>query len=176
MKQRRGNGVSNRPMAKSVAFAKGRRALSGPPEPPDVLRPRGYGRTWSYKDQMIARDRARLEQERLEQELSSRVEEWSPACSLREHPSLVKDAELYAANLSTDEERRDHHRVSRHRRVGSMPRHDQLSQRRRKTSPAEEVPKPPVQFSVACHAPKPVVSEGEEELQSTPSTGKGGLP
>ncbi len=172
MRQRRGNGVSNRPMAKSVAFAKGRRALSGPPEPPDVLRPRGYGRTWSYRDQMIARDRARLEQERLEQELSSRVEEWSPACSLREHPSLVKDAELYAANLSTDEERRDHHRVSRHRRVGSMPRHDQLSQRRRKTSPAEEVPKPPVQFSVACHAPKPVVSEGEEELQSTPSTGK----
>ena len=127
---RRGDGLGNRPWPRNVAFSRGRR-VAPPPDlsvPPNILRAQGYGHTWSWE---------------------ARKESRKPRF-LRDEPSLISDPALYAANLSTDDERRDHHRESRHRVRWLGLRQQQLRRSRREQTPSEESAQPPVQFSVDC--------------------------
>ena len=85
---------------------------------------------------------------------------------MRDEPSLFADAAIYAANLSTDEERRDHHRESRHRLRRLSSRQQQLGRSRPGAIPPEEGPQPPVQFSVNC---PPAPDPSERDLESAPA-------
>ena len=107
--------------------------------PPDMLKPQGYGYTWSPEDRDLhaaaARDRHRTR-------------------FLRDEPSLIADPAIYAANLSTDDERRDHHRESRRRLRRVSSRQQKLGRSGQDPVPPEESPQPPVQFSVNCQNPQ----------------------